>query len=90
MTQFGGLVLIVLEVIAIAVALVITATSLRAYRRHQTRAYGLAFAGFLCLTLGIASEGILFRVGSPNLTLVHTVETLLFVVGFGFLYGSIR
>lgn len=82
--------LIVLDIAALAAALWVTSTSLAAYRDGNNTTYLMAFLGFGLLTLGVASEAVLFRVGSLGITTVHTIETLLFMAGFGFLYLSLK
>lgn len=90
MVATDHLVLLILDVLAMAVALGITAISFRAYRRTRSQTYQLAFLGFLFLSGGIASEAVLFRAGTLPLTAVHTVETLLFLIGFSALYLSLK
>lgn len=82
--------LIALDLLAMGVAGAITVISFRAYRRTKSRTYRFAFIGFLHLLGGLASEAILFRYGSLPISLVHTIETLLFLIGFAALYLSLK
>ncbi len=83
-------IVIALDILAMSVAAAITVISFRAYRRTKSRTYRFAFIGFLHLLGGLASEAILFRVGTFPISLVHTVETLLFLIGFTALYFSLK
>lgn len=84
------IVVIVLDILAMGVAAGITIISFRAYRRTKSRTYRFAFIGFLHLLAGLASEAILFRIGTFPISLVHTIETLLFLIGFAALYLSLK
>lgn len=90
MVATGQSVLLALDVLAFLVALGITAISFRAYRQTRSHTYQFAFIGFAFLTCGVVSEAILFRSQILPLVAVHTIETGLFLVGFGALYMSLR
>lgn len=83
-------VLLILDAVAMAVAAGITVISFRAYRRTKNRTYRFAFIGFIHLLAGLASEAILFRVGTLPISLIHTIETLFFLIGFSALYLSLK
>ena len=83
-------ILLALDVLALLVAVAITVTSYKAYRRVRSQRYRFAFVGFVFLVAGLASEAVLFRVGDFQIVLVHTVETLFFLVGFTALYLSLK
>ena len=79
-----------LALVALAFALAIAATSFRTFRRKRTDTHRNAFVGFVFLTGGILSEEVLLRFTNYPLHLVHSLESLMFVLGFGFLYLSLR
>lgn len=79
-----------LAVIAAGFALAITWTSFRTLRETGSSTHRYAFSGFVFLTGGILVEELMLRFSSVDLHVVHSLESLLFVVGFGFLYLSIR
>lgn len=85
-----GVFLSALAVAAIGFATAILAVSFRTYRREGTRTHRNAFIGFLCLTGGIFVEEVLLWLTAVPLQDVHSLESMLFVVGFGFLYLSLR
>lgn len=82
--------LLALDVLAFVVALGITVISFRAYRRARSHTYRFAFVGFVFLTAGVVSEAVLFRAQTLPIVMVHSIETGLFLVGFGALYASLR
>lgn len=90
MVNVADTVLLALDAMALIVAGAITVISFRVFRETKNRTYRLAFIGFLHLFLGVASEAVLFRVGSFPISLVHTIETLFFVIGFTMLYLSLK
>jgi hypothetical protein len=75
---------------ALLFALAISAVSFRTFRREGTRTHRNAFIGFLALTGGLLVEELLLWLTELPLQDVHSLESLLFVVGFGFLYLSLR
>lgn len=79
-----------LAVVALVFALAIAAISFRTFRRERTRTHRNAFLGFAFLTGGIVVEEVLLQFAVLSLHDVHSLESLLFVVGFGFLYLSLR
>jgi hypothetical protein len=79
-----------LAVLALAFALAIAAISFRTYRRNRTGTHRNAFTGFVFLTGGILVEEVLIRFTDMALHHVHSLESLMFVFGFGFLYRSLR
>ncbi|MCQ4332985.1 hypothetical protein KM295_05620 [Natronomonas sp. F2-12] len=90
MTEITDLLSVGLAVIAAAFALAITWTSFRTLRETRSTTHRYAFGGFLFLTGGILIEELMLRFSSVHLHTVHGLESLLFVIGFGFLYLSIR
>lgn len=86
----GQNMLLALDVVALLVALGITAISFNAYRRTKNRTYRFAFLGFVFLTCGVVSEAVLFRFQMMPLVMVHTIETGLFIIGFSALYLSLK
>lgn len=85
-----ALVLAVARTVAILVALSITATSYRAYRRTGEDTFRYTTWGFVCLSLGLGVESLLLRRVPMTLTEIHTVESVVFAVGFVILYFSLR
>lgn len=79
-----------LAVIAAGFALAITWTSFLTLRETGSVTHRYAFSGFVFLTGGILVEELMLRFSSVDLHFVHSLESLLFVVGFGFLYLSLR
>lgn len=90
MTEIAGMLSVALAVIATGFALTITWTSFRAFKETRSATHRYAFAGFVFLTGGILVEEVMFRFSDLYLHTVHSIESLLFVIGFGFLYVSIR
>ncbi|WP_425604713.1 DUF7521 family protein [Halobellus ordinarius] len=90
MTGVIGSLSTLLAAVALAFALGISAVSFRTFRRERTRTHRNAFFGFLFLTVGVLIEEILLVFTRLPLHNIHSVESLLFVVGFGFLYLSLR
>jgi hypothetical protein len=79
-----------LAVIALLFALAITWASFRAFRRTGSATHRHAFGGFVFLTIGILVEEVLLQFTTFPLHVIHSLESLLFVIGFGILYLSIR
>lgn len=79
-----------LDLVALALALALSTVSFRAYRRTATARYREACLGFLLVTAGLVAETVLLRVGDLPLSTVHAVEALLFALGLGALYLSLR
>jgi hypothetical protein len=79
-----------LAVIAAGFALAITVTSFRTLRETGSGTHRYAFSGFVFLTGGILVEELMLRFSNVDLHVVHSLESLLFVIGFGFLYLSLR
>lgn len=52
-----------------------------AYRRYGTRLMLYTFAGFLILTLGSVTEGILFEIVHTPLDLAHLIESSITLMG---------
>ena len=90
MSQLVDSLSIGLAVIALLFALFITWTSLRAFRRTRRTTHLYAFVGFVFLTGGILLEELLLNFSSIYLHTIHTAESLFFLIGFAFLYVSIR
>lgn len=90
MSVATGVLSTVLAVAALGFAAAILAVSFRTYRREGTRTHRNAFLGFLCLTGGIFVEEALLWLTPVPLHDIHSIESLLFVVGFCFLYLSLR
>jgi len=80
--------LLVVRGVSLLVALSITVTSYRAYRRTGERTFGFTFAGFVLLTLGVGIESFLLRALRRPILEVHTIESILFALGFILLYLS--
>jgi hypothetical protein len=90
MTGVVSLLSVALAAVAAVFALTITWTSFRAFEETRSATHRYAFVGFVFLTAGILIEEFLFRFSTLYLHTVHSLESLLFVIGFGFLYLSIR
>lgn len=90
MVMITSLFSIGLAVIATVFALAITVTSFRTLRETGSGTHRNAFSGFVFLTGGILVEELMLRFSSLDLHVVHSLESLLFVIGFGFLYLSLR
>lgn len=90
MTGIVSLLSTAIAVIAAAFALTITWTSFRTLRRTQSSTHRHAFGGFVFLTGGILVEELMLRFSNVALHSIHSLESLLFLVGFGFLYLSLR
>lgn len=90
MTELVGILSVAFAVLALLFAILITWTSLQAFRRSGLTTHLYAFVGFVFLTGGILLEELLLNFSTVYLHTIHTVESLLFVIGFGFLYVSIR
>lgn len=88
MTLLGDSLLLVVRGASLLVALSITVTSYRAYRRTGERTFGFTFAGFVLLTLGVGIESFLLRALRRPILEVHTIESILFALGFLLLYLS--
>ncbi|MEF8977782.1 MAG: hypothetical protein V5A39_02770 [Haloarculaceae archaeon] len=83
-------VLVLSRVIAIALALSITATSYRAYRRTGDQTFQYTVVGFAMLVLGLGLESYqLYRVPMA-LGEIHLVQSSAFAIGFVVLYLSIN
>lgn len=80
--------LLVVRGVSLLVALSITVTSFRAYRRTGERTFGFTFVGFVLLTLGVGIESFLLRTLRLSILEVHTIESILFALGFVMLYLS--
>lgn len=80
----------VLAAVALLLSLAITAVSYRTYRQEGTRRYRHAFVGFAFLTGGVLVEEVMLWAAAAPLHVVHGFEASLFVVGFGFLFSSLR
>lgn len=83
---------VVSQVVALAFALSITATSYRTYRRTGDRAFRYTVAGFGMLVLGLGlglGSSLLYSVSIP-LTELHIVQSAVFAIGFVVLYHSIN
>lgn len=90
MTIADGFISTGLAAIALLFAIAISGISLRTFRRERTATHRNAFFGFFFLTSGLfIEEALLWLTGLP-LQDVHSLESLLFVLGFGFLYLSLR
>jgi hypothetical protein len=83
-------VLFLSRLVAVLLALSITATSYRAYRRTGDQTFQFTMVGFGLLSLGLGIESFLLRTVPLSLTEIHTVESLAFAVGFVVLYLSIN
>lgn len=83
-------VLLLSRLIAVLLALSITATSYRAYRRTGDQTFQFTMIGFGLLSLGLGIESFLLRTVPLSLTEIHAVESLVFAVGFVLLYLSIN
>lgn len=79
-----------LAVVGVALALVLSAVGVRAYRRTGSARYRTAAGGFLLVSAGLAAEPAALRVGSLPSATVHAVEALLFALGLGALYVSVN
>jgi hypothetical protein len=90
MSELASAASIGLAVIALLFALAITWTSFRAFRQTGSATHRHAFGGFVFLTSGILVEEVLLQFTAFPLHLIHSLESLLFVIGFGILYLSIR
>jgi uncharacterized membrane protein YidH (DUF202 family) len=90
MTRVTGLLSFGLAVVAMVFALAITWTSYRTFRETRSRIHRFALGGFVFLTGGILIEELMLRFTTVQIQIIHSLESLLFVVGFGFLYLSIR
>lgn len=90
MTVADGLLSTGLAATALIFAIAISGISLRTFRRERTETHRNAFVGFLFLTSGLLIEEILLWLTGLPLQHVHSLESLLFVLGFGFLYLSLR
>lgn len=76
--------------LALVFAATILFTSYRTYSRSRSDTHRNAFLGFVCLTSGLLVEEVLLRFSGIDLLTVHTLESLLFLLGFFFLYLSLR
>lgn len=90
MVTFQAVVMSLVQLVALLFATAITLVSYRAYRRSGESVYAYAFGGFAMLTSGVLVESLLFEVLGVDIHTVHTAEGILFVLGFGLLYLSIR
>jgi hypothetical protein len=83
-------ILVLFRVIAIALALSITATSYRAYRRTGDQAFQYTTAGFAMLVFGLGFES--YRLYRAPMTVgeIHLVPSSAFAIGFAVLYLSIN
>lgn len=90
MVTIWSVVMNLVQALALVFAGAITLNSYRAYRRSGEPMYAYAFTGFAMLTGGVLVESVLFTVLGFDIHTVHTAEGVLFVVGFGLLYWSIR
>lgn len=84
------LVLVASRLVAILVAVSITVTSYRAYHRTSQKTFLYSMCGFACLSLGLGIESFLLRSVPLTLTKIHTIESLVFAVGFVILFFSLR
>lgn len=90
MAAFLSLVSTVLAAIALLLAFAITALSFRTYRQEGTRRFRHAFVGFVFLTGGVLVEEVMLWTAAAPLHAIHSLEAALFVMGFGFLFLSLR
>ena len=56
--------------------------ALRAYRRTNSQAMLLLALGFACVALGALAAGLLYNVGTVDLSTVVTVQSYAQVLGF--------
>jgi len=82
--------LIVVRLVAVLIAVSISATSFRAYRRTGRRTFAYTMAGFGTLALGLGIESFLLRAVPMTLAEIHTIESLVFALGFIVLYVSLH
>lgn len=89
MVALISLVLLAARLVGVVVAVAITVTSYRAYRRTGERTFQYTMAGFACLGFGLVVESYL--IGRVPLTLreIHTIESVVFAVGLAILYVSL-
>jgi hypothetical protein len=80
----------VLAGFALVFALAMTAVSYRTYRQERTRRYRHVFVGFVFLTGGVLIEEVMLWTAAAPLHVIHGFEAALFLVGFGFLFMSLR
>lgn len=70
------------RLIALGVAAWLTITAYRAYLRTGQPAFGYTTAGFALLGFGVLVESLLWQLGSLTLPEIHTLESVVFALGF--------
>lgn len=85
------------NVLVLVLGGVLTGLSMLAYRREETRAYGLAAVGFGLISSGAIAEGVYqlgirrsYELGGRELLSLQTVEGLLIAAGLATLFYSLR
>jgi hypothetical protein len=78
------------RLVALGLALGISLTSYRTYRRTGASTFGFTMIGFAFVTLGLAVESLLLGRVALTLTEIHAVESLFFAIGFVALYASLH
>lgn len=83
-----GLLVVLQAVLGLLVVLVLS-VAYRSYRRSGEPFLGWIFAGFVAIGTGAFADGVVRRFVSDR-TVVASVETVLFVVGFGLILFALR
>ncbi|MFB6069441.1 MAG: hypothetical protein ABEJ76_00340 [Halanaeroarchaeum sp.] len=76
--------------VGILLAVSITVTSARAYRRTERPAHLYSVVGFGLLGAGLALESVLLETVALPITTVHSIESVVFALGFVALHVSLN
>jgi hypothetical protein len=85
--------LLLMRLVVFGMALGLTLISFQAYREKQSQQLQYAFIGFAFISMGVALTAIVGQVAPEaeltTLTILRTIETIPFIIGFAMIYLSL-
>ncbi len=81
--------LVLTRVAVVVLGAIIAYLSLKGHRRNGGRSMFFVFLGFLLITLGALSAGVLFEFFNVSLVNVYTFDSLMMALGFSSIIFSI-